>query len=654
MNLKKSLLSLAVIASLHSVYADETAKMGEVTVVSAAGYEQNFIDAPATISVITAEDLIGKSYIDVADALQDVPGVTIEGGGSGSRGKGMGSSSISIRGMSSNYTLLLVDGKAQGNSGQVYYNGEGSGQEIGWLPSLSSIERIEIVKGPMSSLYGSQALGGVINIITKKVSNKWSGNVTIDKVIQSNSNSGNEDQYKYFITGPLIKDTLGISLYGMVTKRDEDNIEYGYRENTRENNNIKLDWIANNKNSLTFEYGYFTQEAKGTEDGIGTDTEKEVTKKVYGITHDYKWDDKISTKSYIQTEQMHNKFQNDGTEYTSTVINSKTVIPFQTNNMTLGIEYKEEETDHGTRGLNVTQLDRWNGSVFIEDEYSINNSLSITAGARWNEDEKYGGELTPRLYSVYKISPTITLKGGVSAGYVTPNLKQGDSNWVEGGFGGNTDGADIGSDDLKPEKSLSYEVGVIFDNQENFNLSLTTYKTDFKDKIQKSTICDRRAGSTTGDTSCVYYGYDYEAISQYENADKAELEGVEISTVYYFSNVTLKANYTYSKSEITQGNDKGEPLNNYPKHMFNTGIDWKPSADLKLWSKLKYKGETLEDGENEIPAYTFVDVGVNYDLSDNLSIHAGIYNLLDKQITYDEYNKILDGRRYGVGMNVRF
>ena len=67
---------------------------------------------------------------------------------------------------------------------------------------------LEIIKGPMSSLYGSQALGGVINIITKKVLDEWSGNVTIDKTIQANTKSGDENQYKYFITGPLIKDTL--------------------------------------------------------------------------------------------------------------------------------------------------------------------------------------------------------------------------------------------------------------------------------------------------------------------------------------------------------------------------------------------------------------------------------------------------------------
>ena len=71
------------------------------------------------------------------------------------------------------------------------------------------------------------------------------------------------------------------------------------------------------------------------------------------------------------------------------------------------------------------------------------------------KDENYGSEVTPRLYTIYRRSPALTFKGGISAGYRTPDLKQGDSLWVEGGGGRNTDGADIGNSDLEPEKSLN-------------------------------------------------------------------------------------------------------------------------------------------------------------------------------------------------------
>ncbi|MCE6982643.1 ligand-gated channel protein, partial [Pseudomonas frederiksbergensis] len=111
--------------------------------------------APASISAITREQIENKSYRDVTDALRDVPGVVVTGGAS--------SSDISIRGMASKYTLMLVDGKRQ-DSRATRPNSDGAGIEQGWMPPLEAIERIEVVRGPMSSLYGSDAMGGVINI----------------------------------------------------------------------------------------------------------------------------------------------------------------------------------------------------------------------------------------------------------------------------------------------------------------------------------------------------------------------------------------------------------------------------------------------------------------------------------------------------------
>ena len=628
----------------------------ETLVVTASGFQQNLKDAPATMSIITKEELDGKAYYDITDALRDIPGVSIEGGGSGSNGKGMGGFSISIRGMGSAYSLLLIDGKPQSNSGQVFYNGNGNSQETGWLPPLASIERIEVIRGPMSSLYGSQALGGVINIITKKVGNNFGGTISAQTILQENSKSGDSQLYNFYLTGPIIANKLGFSLDGNLTKRDEDKIQYGYMKNTRENINGKLNWVINNANNLSLEYGYFTQKSDGSLEGIGTDIdEREIEKETYGLTHEYSWNDFANTKTFITREKMNNKFQNGGTQYIQNMLNSKTVLPFENNNLTFGLEYKLEESDHGTRGKNLKKIDRWSGSLFVEDEYHVNDNFILTGGLRLNDDEKYGNELTPRVYGIYHLTNALTIKGGVSTGYVTPNLKQGDSGWVEGGFGGRTDGADIGNDDLKPEKSTSYELGLIYQPTDNLNLSVATYKTFFTDKIQKSTICDRRTSSTTGDTSCIYLGYDYEAIAQYNNADEAELQGIEISGNYDVNDqIKLNANYTFSESEITKGVNSGEPLNNYPKHMLNLGLDYQPTDSIKSWVKARYRGKTLEDGSSNIPAYTIIDSGINYDINQELALNFGIYNLADKKITYEKYNKILDGRKYAIGIRYNF
>lgn len=141
---KKIVCGLLIIVGRHAIADD-------VMVISASGFEQEIQNAPASISVITNEDIENKAYRDVTDALKDIPGVTVSGGG--------GKSDISIRGMDAKYTLIMVDGKNV-RSREIRPNSDGPGFEQGWLPPLSVIERIEVVRGPMSSLYGSGAMGG--------------------------------------------------------------------------------------------------------------------------------------------------------------------------------------------------------------------------------------------------------------------------------------------------------------------------------------------------------------------------------------------------------------------------------------------------------------------------------------------------------------
>lgn len=149
----RNVAALLAVCSGTLLSANETTTLDEVQVVTTAGgYEQNIADAAATISVITKEELENKSYSDVTDVLKNVPGVYVNGGGS--------NQSISIRGMGASYTLYLIDGKPMQDNQAFSPNGSGGGNQINFLPPLEAIERIEVVRGPASSLYGSDAMGG--------------------------------------------------------------------------------------------------------------------------------------------------------------------------------------------------------------------------------------------------------------------------------------------------------------------------------------------------------------------------------------------------------------------------------------------------------------------------------------------------------------
>jgi len=201
--LKPSLLALAAAACVHAT-AQET-HLGEV-VVSASGFEQELKNAPASISVVTREELETRNFRDLAEALQGVEGIDVMGG----TGK-TGGLDISIRGMPSEYTLILIDGRRQNVAGDVTPNGFGAALNS-FMPPVSAIERIEVIRGPMSTLYGSDAMGGVINIITRKVAREWGGEVSVSTGIPEGSDWGTQYRSNFYVNGPIKQDLLGLAV----------------------------------------------------------------------------------------------------------------------------------------------------------------------------------------------------------------------------------------------------------------------------------------------------------------------------------------------------------------------------------------------------------------------------------------------------------
>ncbi|HHJ4328575.1 TPA: TonB-dependent receptor plug domain-containing protein, partial [Klebsiella pneumoniae] len=194
--MSRSALACAIgLATLNSVQAADSTLQLDQLVVSAAGFEQKITDAPASISVISGSELQRKRYNNLAQALGDVEGIDI-GQGTGKTG-GL---NISLRGMPSQYTLVLIDGRRQNAAGNVTPNGFGE-TSTSFMPPLSAIERIEVIRGPMSTLYGSDAMGGVINIITRKVAGQWSGSLTLDHSFQENRDFGATSNTSLYAAG---------------------------------------------------------------------------------------------------------------------------------------------------------------------------------------------------------------------------------------------------------------------------------------------------------------------------------------------------------------------------------------------------------------------------------------------------------------------
>jgi outer membrane receptor for ferrienterochelin and colicins len=188
-------------------------------VVTAAGFEQRIIDAPASISVISAEELEGRPYITLLDAVRFLEGVDI-----GETRDKTGQGTVSLRGMGSDYTLILINGRRQNNNGDIYPNSFG-GNQFNHIPPRDAIERIEVIRGPASTLYGADAMGGVINIITKRKLDKWNGSLTASRTFES-SDYGNDSTIDAYVNGPIIKGLLNLTARGSWYKRDASNPTY--------------------------------------------------------------------------------------------------------------------------------------------------------------------------------------------------------------------------------------------------------------------------------------------------------------------------------------------------------------------------------------------------------------------------------------------
>ena len=650
LRLRRTLLASAISSlACGAVAAQETPQLNDI-VVTASGFEQQISSAPASISVISREELERGHFQNVTDALRDVPGVVVTGGGAGDNGN-----DISIRGMPSQYTLILVDGRPQ-NSRESRPNGS-AGFEQDWLPPLQAIERIEVVRGPMSTLYGSDAIGGVINVITRKVADSWHGNIQLDTVLQEDSASGDSRQANFYLSGPLVADRLGLQLYGRTSERDEDDIENGYEEKSLQSLTARLSLAASDNHDFTAEAGITEQDrrslvgrsapAEGCRGGC-TDSIGEYTNSHVALTHSGRFDWGTS-ETFVQRERSEN--QSRDIEITNTTAKTSAVIPLSMHMLTVGASWEEESLEDGTTNQisDRTAVENSQWALFMEDEWMLTNAWALTGGLRLDDDDNYGSHLSPRLYSVWNMTPEWTLKGGVSTGYRSPNLREIAPDWGQISRGGNV----YGNPDLEPETSLNKEIALLYGNDAGLNGSLTLFHNDFEDKITRiacpTDICN--AGPNQFGSDPTYR----------VNIDDAVTQGVEASLSAPLSDtLALTASYTFTDSEQKSGEYAGEPLTQLPRHQVSATLDWDVSARLSQWTKVSYRGEesqpTTGPSQSAIvaPSYTFVDAGIGYQLNDSTTVNAGIYNLFDERITYDEYGYVDDGRRVWLGLNVAF
>lgn len=684
---------LAVVSFAGTSFAQTAVPQGaedvEEIVVTASGFRQKIEQAPASISVLSRKELEQERHQSLAEALANVEGVDV----GASAGK-TGGLEISMRGMGSAYTLVLVDGRRQNAAGDITPNGFGE-TGTSFLPPMSAIERIEVVRGPVSTLYGSDAMGGVINIITRKVGDTWTGTVNADATVQTDDDFGNQYGVSAYVSGPLVPDRLGLTLRARHSQREATELNYervdgalvpltglaAFRGNSPVKNEIRaiggrLSFTPHENHDFLLEHEASRQwydNSKAQLGGLalsnGYGRAQIFSQNETVLSHNWRlpFGELQSTLSRAERETVGRKITPaidparagwDRTlEATNVIFDTKLFSQWRNHTFTLGGQYWDAEM---VDGMVAAPYEATQWALFAEDEWRFTDTLALTLGVRYDDHDAFGDHFSPRAYLVWNATPNWTLKGGVSQGYKTPRLDQ----LADGinSVGGQGTVLGFGNPNLKPETVTTTEFAVFYDNRSNFRVNASVFYNNFEDAIRSAgggpnsqvpakvvvncsyllSEADYNAGNFLI-TPCTDYGYypGIETFSLADNIAKAETYGLETAFTWLISpDWALNGNYTYLDSEQKDGVNKGEPLTNASKHSLNARVRWQATESLNLWLRGEYRSKRFRQNDTgtntakathgDYRAYELFHLGGSYRINDHVTFNAAIYNVLDK------------------------
>ena len=555
------------------IFADRSAWGAEVelgqVVVTATRTEVEISDVPQSTSIITKEEIMNTPDRSIPEIIQRSSGVLITNNGP------LGSlTSANIRGSEAGQVLIMIDGRRINDAQLGMF-------DLSNLPlSKDEIERIEVLRGSASALYGADAMGGVINIITKSP--------TKEPYARFSSSFGRFGTQEYSLSHRWKPGPLG---YGLFVSRGSSD---GYRPNSDYDS-----WVLGGKLSYDLPWkGELKVSARNIQKEIGTpgsitfsdpdDRQKDnltqldlsYRDKIGSIaTLNFRGWQNINRQTFDPGTQginfgpsfLHKSYETGGDFQATAAISSAHLV-------TGGVEAIQDRVDSTSTGIHEATR----GALYLQDEIEVSKPLTATLGLRYDYHSLYENQLNPRAALLLRLPREIRLRASVARSYRAPTFN--DLYWPADAFV-------AGNPNLQPEKAWSYELG----GEKKFG-DLATFKV---------------AGFYRDVTDLIRWAPGADFVWRPTNVQTAHIWGGETELVFYpWKGLAIPLNYSYlyPRDEST-----GEPITNKPKHIINASVNYVTPFGLKSSLKGRYVQFYVNDTSTLNRDYFVLDALLSYE-----------------------------------------
>ncbi|WP_231743349.1 TonB-dependent receptor plug domain-containing protein [Janthinobacterium sp. B9-8] len=633
-HIKKTALLLLLTSSF--AMADVTL---DTVVVTATRSERRVDDTPVRTEVISRAEIEKTHARTLKDAIENIPGLQLR------EVHGKSGYELSLQGLSSDQVLVLIDGLPIAASTSSTVN---LSQYL-----LSEVDHIEVIKGAASAQYGSSAMGGVINVITRRVKPGFSGSADASLGSYGAQNDsgkfwdaglkhgqfqleGGSEHWRARLSGDVLDDAgFGAkpenwSRQGDASKRQQ----YG----------AKLSWLPQAGDELWVEGSHYREDdvqryqryvpprllAQEKTEGIARD------RFVAGAKTSF------ANGMRVQAQLLDEVYDSEGKEYSLGDLMSVRRFEQHLNHLTaqvdlpawysqlwqFGVDWRKENVSQSVNGvsefLGSKKVSKESRELFVQNDIFFGDDWEVVLGLRVQDDSDFGMHAAPKIAlrgNVWESGDWKgVLRGSFGQGYRVPNLKERHFLFDHSSLGYMV----LGNPNLKPESSNSWQLGGNLALSRKVSLDINAYFNQVKDLIQVDEI---NAVTSNGVSKFTY-----------KNIARTETRGIETALDWRVSDqLNINTSYTYSLSKDL---DSGKALTRRPENMARFGLDWEVLAGSTFTLRSRYQSAELIDSAKNAhsDAWMTTDIKFNQKINKNITAYIGIDNVQDTQRDFSNPN----------------